>query len=122
MPKKSQERNGNLQARQKKSQKRKGNLQACQKKSQERKGTLQACQKKVSGTEGQSSGVPKKGGGTEGHAFTRAINRQAAGPTALPKAGSEAEGEATESTAFAFAVVFLSPFSAQKSHVKPPNP
>jgi hypothetical protein len=35
---------------------------------------------------------------------------------------SEAEGEATESIAFAVALVFLSSFSAQKSHVKPPKP
>jgi hypothetical protein len=55
---------------------------------------------------------------------------QAAGPTALPRATSrgwsEAEGEATESIAIAIAIafagVFLSSFSAQKSHVKPPNP
>jgi hypothetical protein len=47
---------------------------------------------------------------------------QAAGPTALPNAGAKAEGEATESIAFAVAHVFLSSFSAQKSHVKPQNP
>jgi hypothetical protein len=31
----------------------------------------------------------KKAEGTEGHAFTRAINRRAEGPTALPKAGAK---------------------------------
>jgi hypothetical protein len=58
------------------------------KKSAGTEGMPQPCQK-FSGTEGQPSGVPKKGGGTEGHAFTRAINRRAEGPTALPKAGAK---------------------------------
>jgi hypothetical protein len=35
--------------------------------------------------------------------------------------GSEAKGEATDLIAFAFAFIFLSALSAQKSHVKPPN-
>ena len=37
-------------------------------------------------------------------------------------AAAKPEGEATDSIAIAIAVIFLSPFSAQKSHVKPPNP
>jgi hypothetical protein len=38
-----------------------------------------------------------------------------------PTASAEGRSEATDSIAFAFAVVFLSSFSAQKSHVKPQN-
>jgi hypothetical protein len=91
-----------LQTCQKKVQEQKGIPSGVPKKAQERKGMPSARQKSA-GTEsialrhakkskerkGIPSGVPKKGGGTEGHAFTRAINRRAAGPTALPKAGAK---------------------------------
>jgi hypothetical protein len=68
---------------------------------------IHACQKNPSHRKGTRSRVPKK-----------------PGPKALPlcrRPERSPKGEATQSIAFAVAVVFSSAISAQKSHVKPQN-
>jgi hypothetical protein len=50
-----------------------------------------------------------------------AETRRAAGLPLCRRPERILKGEATHFIAFAVALIFLSPFSAQKSHVKPPN-
>ena len=57
----------------------------------------------------------------KGTRFTRAAENRTERRSALPEQRRRARSEATDSIAVVLAIIFLLPFSAQKSHVKPLN-